>query len=265
MNRRTFAATAAAAVVPALLSATPAVADSRRHNLPGERADARLQREMLDNLTAELDDAATARLSVPRIFDIGFNWDPPTTPLADIDFIVAYSFGDRAPAGGGDPTKVLYEPGPVNEALAATVAQVRARRNVPVYAQWEIASFLTSTYNMSDVTAINPVIAADGTITYLSTFGVAQQVAADRRQLPGGIGTAGVIGFRDHVKRCVETTRLAGMPAAYAPAGFDMPDTYDPQSGQTWTRRRDLYLVHDMSAQWQMLEPQLLAAAYPNG
>ncbi len=261
MDRRAFAATAVASMVPVLLSAAPAQAEDAagRSGEHGDRGGARLQNEMRANLAAKLDDAGAARALVPSIFDIGFNWEPPTTRLAGIDFLLAYSFGNRAPAGGGDPTKVLYEPGPVNEALADTVARVRAKRNVPVYAQWEIARFLKSKYGMTDVTSIDPVIAADGTISYLSTFGVAGQVAAHRRALPGGVGTAGVIGFRDHVKRCVETTRLAGLPAAFAPAGVTMPGTYDPQSGQAWTRRRELYLVHDMSAQWQMLEQRLLA------
>ena len=43
------------------------------------------------------------------------------------------------------------------------------------------------------------------------------------------------------------------------------PHTYDPQSGQAWTRRRDLYLVHDMAAQWQVVRAKLIAAEYPNG
>jgi hypothetical protein len=44
-----------------------------------------------------------------------------------------------------------------------------------------------------------------------------------------------------------------------------MPDTYDPHSAQAWTRRRDVYLVHDMGAQWAMKKSQLLAELYPNG
>ena len=263
MNRRTFAATAVAAAglaVPGLVgastteAATPAAGRGSQDLL-------RLRQEMVAALASDLDDRATAVTEVPRILDICFTWEPPTVEVAEVDFLVAYSFGNRAPAGGGDPTKVLYEPGPVNESLADTVARVRRRKDVPVYAQWEIAHFLTGKYGMKDVTAINPVIAADGTITYLSTYGAAAQVVAARKSLPGGIGTAGVIGFRDHVKRCVETTRLAGVPDSGAPAGYRMPGSYDPQSGQAWTRTRDLYLVHDMSAQWQMLEAELVAAA----
>ena len=263
MERRSFAAAAlGAAAIPALMAAAPASAQAPDQ---GGRDLDRLQREMTPVLSQELDDPANARTLVPWIADIGFDWHPPTAPVAELDFIVAYSFGNRPPAGGGDPTKVLYEPGPVNEALADTVAKVRARRHVPVYAQWEIASFLTSKYRMTDVTAIEPQIAADGTITYLSTAGVAAQVLAERKQAPGGIGTAGVVGFRDHVKRCVETTRLLGMTSAYAPRGITMPGTYDPQSGQAWTRRRELYLPYDMLAQWEMHYEELLTEYYPNG
>ncbi|MGA4837332.1 hypothetical protein [Streptomyces sp. G45] len=126
---------------------------------------------------------------------------------------------------------MLFEPGPVNEELADTVARIRRQRDLPVYAQWEIARFLDSKYAMKNVTSIEPVIASDGTITYLSTDGVAQQVAEARRKLPGGLGTACVVGFRDHLKRCVLTTKDRGMPA-FAPRGFTMPKTYDPQQAR---------------------------------
>ncbi|MDP5228475.1 MULTISPECIES: hypothetical protein [Arthrobacter] len=257
MDRRRFftaaAATTAAASLP-LLAAEPAFADST------DAQDKRLTRLMLDALGRELDDPATAAVVEPHIQDVGFNWHPPVVAVADIDYIVAYSFGNRAPAGGGDPAKVLYEPGPVNEALADTIAAVRKQKTVPVFAQWEIARFLSSKYNMTQVISIEPVIAKDGTITYLSTDGVAAQVVAQR----GTGGTAGVIGFRDHVKRCVQTTRDRGM-TAFAPAGIDMPGTYDPESGQPWTRRRDLYLLHDMYAQMAVLRAKEIAKAYPNG
>lgn len=73
-----------------------------------------------------------------------------------------------------------------------------------------------------------------------------------------------MIGFRDHVKRCVQTARDRGM-TAYAPHGIDMPGTYDTESGQPWTRRRDLYLVDDMAAQWAVLREKVVREALPNG
>jgi hypothetical protein len=259
VDRRTFASAALlTAAAPLLASATPAFAN----NAPAQGRDGKLARTMLDALARELDDAETAALVEPVIEGIGFDWHPPTAAVDGFDFIVAYGFGNRPPEGGGDPTRVLYEPGPVNEQLADTVALLRQKRNVPVYAQWEIARFLDSKYGMADVTSIEPVIAGDGTITYLSTDGVAAQVAALRNGRPGS--AAGVVGFRDHIKRCVQTTRDRGMQA-YAPEGVDMPGTYDLQSGQAWTRRRDLYLVHDMFAQLGVVRGKLIAGAYPNG
>ncbi len=257
MNRRLFAtALTAALAVPATAGAAHA---------GGRASEESRSRAVLAALTEALDgDRRTARILAPLVEDVAFEWEPPTARLDDLDFIVAYGFGNRPPAGGGDPTKVLFEPGPVNEELADTVARIRARRDIPVYAQWEIARFLESKYRMKNVTSIEPVIAPDGTITYLSTDGVAQQVAEARKNLPGGPGTAGVVGFRDHHKRCVLTTQGRGMKA-FAPRGFAMPKTYDPQSGQAWTRRRDLYLVSDMTAQWTMLQRKMIMEAYPNG
>ncbi|MDA3624981.1 hypothetical protein [Saccharopolyspora oryzae] len=254
MDRRSFvsAAALAAASMP-LLEAAPANASPSN--------DRALQRIMLDALTRELDDAATAAAVEPAVEDIGFNWHPPVAPIASLDYVVAYSFGNRPPAGGGDPSRVRYEPGPVNEALADAVAKVRAARDIPVFAQWEIAHFLETKYSMDRVTSVEPVVQPDGTIVYLSTDGVAEQVVAFRG---GTSGTAGVVGFRDHVKRCVLTTRDRGM-TAFAPEGVTMPGTYDELSGQPWTRRRDLYLLHDMYAQFARWRAHAITAAYPNG
>ncbi|WP_120727211.1 hypothetical protein [Streptomyces hundungensis] len=261
MERRDFAAALAAALAaPAVLGTSPAQAAERPE--AGAGAGAGLTEHMRAVLARESDDRDTARALAPHLYDVGFVWHPETAELDRLDFIVAYSFGNRL-ATSGDPAKTLPEPGPVNEELADTIARLRKQRKVPVYAQWEIARFLQSKYRMDDVTSIEPVIAQDGTITYLSTDGVAQQVLQYRKKAPGGIGTACVVGFRDHHKRCVQTTRDRGM-TAYAPRGFAMPYTYDPQSGQAWTRRRDLYLVHDMSAQWQVVRAKLIAQAYSN-
>lgn len=258
MDRRRFfttaAATTAAAALPLLTAGAAQAASS------DAAQEQRLTRLMLDALSRELNDPATAAVVEPHIQDIGFNWQPPVTAVENIDYIVAYAFGNRAPAGGGDPAKVLYEPGPVNEALADTIAAVREQKDVPVFAQWEIARFLEGKYGMDGVTSIEPVITADGTITYLSTDGVAAQVVA----LRGTSGIAGVAGFRDHVKRCVQTTRDRGMNA-FAPAGVEMPGEYDTQSGQPWTRLRELYLLHDMYAQFAVLRQKAITAAYPNG
>ncbi len=65
-------------------------------------------------LARELRDEQTAEVTVPRIFEVGFVWHPPTTELSNIDFLFGFAFGNRPPANGGDPTRVLPEPGPMN-------------------------------------------------------------------------------------------------------------------------------------------------------
>lgn len=262
MDRRHLITAAAGGTAATFIPAGVANA----HPGGGNAGAAELQRTMLRHLSRELDDVRTAKATVPRIFEVGFNWHPPTTRLSKIDFLLAFAFGNRPPANGGDPTRVLPEPGPMNEDLADTVMKVlkRAGRKLPVYAQWEIARHLNAKHGFTRVVSIEPVFAPDGTITYLSTDGVIAQVAELRANEPGGGGTAGVIAFRDHVKRCVQTTRARGV-AAFAPQGFAMPNTYDPDSAQAWTRDRDIYLVHDMYAQLAALRTELIDGRYPNG
>lgn len=229
-----------------------------------------LLRQMRARLTAQFGDARTAAVLAPHILDFALSWQAPTAPIASLNRIVAYAFGNRPNrASGNTPTDgarqgALPDPGPVNEQLADTVAKVYAQNPVPVYAQWEIAHFLKAKHGITPVVSIDPITNPDGSITYLSTDGVAAQVVKLEQNNAAAMGTVGVIGFRDHLKRCVLTSRSRGMQA-FAPAGIAMPGDYDPESGQAWTRRRDLYLVHDMSAQLAALRSQLIAAAYPNG
>ncbi len=102
-----------------------------------------------------------------------------------------------------------------------------------------------------------------GTIVYLSTAGVAAE-AVTRAGGAAAMGAVAVVGHRDHAKRCIQTSQLAGMKAA-AVAEVSLPTVYDPQSGQPWTRNRSLYLVHDMYA--QMLTRAIAATmqAFPKG
>lgn len=234
-------------------------------------SDAALAEQMTAKLTAQLGDAQTASAIEPALMDVGFTWDLPTTSAAAIDTIVAYSFGNRPNAESGNTSSsggnqaALPDPGPVNEALADTVHQILLRKPVPVFAQWEIARFLVSKYGLasSQLTSIEPVIAADGSITYLSTDGVAAAIVA-MRGTAAALGTVAVVGHRDHAKRCIITSRGRGMNA-FAVAEVPLPVGYDPESGQPWTRNRPLYLVHDMYAQMAVKSGTLTAQAYPQG
>ncbi|WP_051178138.1 hypothetical protein [Nocardia concava] len=186
-------------------------------------------------------------VSDPAPLDI---WTVPTAPAESATLIVAYSFGNRIPAGV-DPARTVGEPGPVNEALAAAVVAARGDRNIPVYAQTEIAEVLTSRYAMRDVVSIDPERNPDGTLVYLSTDGVAAQIAALRGAAVATDGAA-VVAFKDHQWRATKTTAKHGF-RAFAPEGVAMPDQYDPQSGQTWTTSPLLYLPTDLLGRLALL------------
>ena len=98
------------------------------------------------------------------------------------------------------------------------------------------------------VTSIGPDVAADGTVAYLSTMGVAEKglrLAAEAGTDPG---RAGVVGFAGHAVRCVRTLRLAGLTDAAVPAGVVLPAEYDPSSGQIWTRSARTWIAADLFA-----------------
>lgn len=198
------------------------------------------------------DPAATARLA-GWLESALAAWSPPTAPFAGMDRIVAYAFGNRPrPADrplAGDPlADQMADPGPVNAALAETVAALLAIRPVRVYAQWEVARFLAERHGVRDLVSIEPRLGPDGVIAYLTTQDVALAAVAAEPAGAAGMGAVAVVAHRDHAGRCVEISRAAGMDAFVA-AEVPLPVAYDPQSGQPWTRRRDLYLLHDLCAQ----------------
>ena len=105
--------------------------------------------------------------------------------------------------------------------------------------------------------SITPLRDARAEPVYLSTGGVAAAIvrqAGDPRRL----GKVAVVGFADHIKRCVDTSRRAGLDAA-APAGYAMPMAYDADSGQPWTRSRLVYLLHDVMCRIEDRRNELIA------
>ncbi len=212
--------------------------------------------QLQEALGKALDDPALAAKLAPVLLDVGFTWEAPTQPAASFRTIVAYSFGNR-PALPGAP---LPAPGPINEELARAVIEAQRRSQAgTIYAQWEIADFLRGHPAIGKVVAIEPIVAPDKTVKYLSTDGVAEAIVA----LVGGdaarLGRVCVIGHHDHAKRCVETSRGRGM-VAWAMAGLALPANYDPASDQPWTRERELYLIHDMAAQLMQIRAARIAA-----
>jgi len=109
-------------------------------------------------------------------------------------------------------------------------------------------------HGLSDAVSIAPVLSPDGQVIYLSTDGVATAALA----AGGGVlGKVAVVAHRDHAKRCVKVSRAAGMEAFVA-ADIPLPADYDLQSGQAWTRSREVYLLHDLAAQFMGLRAEAI-------
>ncbi len=207
-------------------------------------------------LTEELGEAQAAAGLTRQILDIALSWRPSEVPAAQITAIVAYAFGNR-PREGAGPND-LADPGPVNEALAQAVLAIHRLSPVKVYAQWEIARFLVGQPGMAEMISIEPLHLPDGSLEYLSTDGVAAEVVRHEGGAGPALGTVAVVAHRDHAKRCVQISRRHGMNAHVA-AEVELPAAYDALSGQPWTRRRDIYLAHDLAAQFIALRAKAIA------
>lgn len=262
-NRRKFLlSSSAAATLPALaatLAGCPCAmaADSIS-------SDAELTRQMLGKLSVELNDPVTARIEVPYLDDIFFNWELPLIPAAQINAIVANSFGDRPAAASS--LSSLPAPGPVNEEIADAVHQLYQLKPVMVYAQSEVASVLTSKYQMNSTNLQSvspPTVASNGTISYPALTDVASAIVALKGSA-AALGSVAVVTHRDQAKRAIQTSKTSGMNA-YAAQGIALPIDYDPQASQPANRRRDLYLLSDMTNQFATLRAKLIAQQYPNG
>jgi hypothetical protein len=190
------------------------------------------------------------------LLDVGFTWEAPAQPAAGFRSIIAYSFGNRPALS--EATRP--EPGPVNRQLAAAVVEAQRRSHAAViYAQWEIANFLRAREGDAEVVSIDPVVAPDKSVKYLSTDGVAEAAVAHAGGDAAKLGRVCVIGHHDHAKRCVQTSRARKMDA-WAMEGLALPVDYDRESDQPWTRDRETYLIHDMAAQLFQIRAERIAA-----
>lgn len=228
-----------------------------------------LKSAIYDRLFTQFEQAELAEKMTNYILDVGLDWQLPEIGAQQINRIVAYAFGNRPnalsgnSAGSADKLQDLPDPGPTNEKLADTVYEIYQLNPVPIYAQWEIARFLKDKYKLNDINAIEPIKNDDGTITYLSTVGVAEAIIKQE----GGadkMGNVAIVAHRDHAKRCILTSKQCGMNA-YAVKEVKLPIEYDSQSGQAWTRDRQTYLLHDMYCQFFDLRNERIKKLYPNG
>ncbi|MGF6632897.1 hypothetical protein [Paraburkholderia sp. MM6662-R1] len=262
-SRRKFLFATTAAALPAV-AATFAVSTTARA-ADVLVSDTELKRQMLGKLDVELNDSTVAATETPYLTDIFFSWDLPTVAATQINTIIAYSFGDR-PAAAGSSQSQLPQPGPINEAIADAVYQLYQSKPVMVYAQWEVASVLTSKYQMNSTNLQSvkpPTVASNGTISYPALDDVAAAVIA-LSGTASALGTVAVVTHRDQAKRAIQTSRARSMNA-YAALGLTLPVNYDSQASQPANRRRDLYLLSDMANQFATLRANLIAQQYPNG
>ena len=191
---------------------------------------------------------------------------PSRVAIDQAHCVIAFAFGNR-PNASGNPDE-LAEPGPMNEALAACCAALYRQKPVPMYVQWEIARFLDSArypdIPTRDVISIEPYWDDEGKLVYLSTDGVVEAIIrdyADGEAAALGTAASSVI---------ATTSNAASSPAVPArwramPRRIELPVWYDEQSDQPWTRRRDLYVLQDMSVQLLGIAQANIAQAYPNG
>ncbi len=158
---------------------------------------------------------------------------PQEILAADAVVALAFGFGPAKPGvlyPPGQYHPLLYKPGKTNEALADIVVPF-AQRNVPVFAQWEVADAL----NDRGVTVPDQQVARPGK-TYLGTSGVVEQF------LNNGLNrfrSVVLVAHRRHVFRCREiaTTlfQKRGASAVFL-IPEHLPDVYDADSVQPWTR-----------------------------
>ncbi|WP_305844579.1 hypothetical protein [Photobacterium leiognathi] len=199
--------------------------------------DSELQDAIAAKLEVQLENKEVANYTAKFLMDNILTWKGKELALDQADSILAYSFGNRVLENGNQI------PGKMNEDLADTVVEIYKKIEKPVYAQWEIAQAIGNRIPAKQLHSINPHIAPDGSLTYLSTNGV----ATDAVKMSGGVmGKTVVVGFYEHGLRTITTSRRMGIDA-YAPANIDLPHDYDPQSGQAWTRDQQTFVMHEIS------------------
>jgi hypothetical protein len=207
--------------------------------LAKEYGDPALAGEVVGGISADALTQLAARVPLADVATSPFlSYRPRRVPAREVDSVVVFAFGNRVGADGSVTS------GPTNDALAVATQRFVKQHPVPVFAQQEIAQHLQAE-GVKHVTSIDPQVGPDGKVVYLSTAGVADQIVQKAQAAGVDLGTVGVIGFADHVVRCVLTAEAAGMTAG-VPKGVKLAHAYDPDSGQTWTRDRKSYLATDL-------------------
>lgn len=207
-----------------------------------------LARLLAKHLAAELNAPELGRTLAATLIDQVLTFRTPQRAPPDAALILAFTFGNRMRPSGN------REPGPVNEALARIAAELWRATGAPIVAQWEVAEAIPPGV---PVTAIHPLRDGRGEPVYLGT----QQTADEMYRLAGTTHPVLVVAFADHLWRAVMAARHSGF-AAYAPTGITMPTEYDPESGQSWCRTREAYVLHDLMLRVANLRDRAAGSAW---
>ncbi|HEM7310305.1 TPA: hypothetical protein U2K59_003039 [Acinetobacter baumannii] len=224
-------------------------------------SDAELQRQMLGKLTTELNDATLANTETQYLFNTLFNWTFSTLDLDSINTIVAYSFGYR-PAINGN---TMPESGPINEQIADAVYILYQMTQVLIYAQWEVASILKSKYHLDDDKVISvgtPTLNENGIVT-ASLDQVAMTISTETNS-GATLGNVAIITHADQQTLAINISKIHGIKAVI-PKGITMPLDYDVYTMPAQNRRKDLYILSNLSTRMGILRAQLINQKYPNG
>lgn len=243
---------ATAIVLPLLLSGQPAIA-ALDQNTPDLKSNSQseLKPEVKPELTQQqLTDAISHRLEVqlndPRLaaelttflMQQVLTWKAEMRDVKQADSIIAYSFGNRIDDKGNKL------PGPMNEQIADLVVEIYKQNPKPVYAQWEVAQAIGDRIDPNSLFSIYPKIDETGEVIYLNTLEVAKE-AAKLAKGANHLGTTIVVAFYDHSLRAVNLSREVGIDA-YSPKGMRLPQQYDLDSGQPWTRSREAFTLYEI-------------------
>lgn len=206
---------------------SPFAIETLVQRLGAEFSDPVLALEVVERLDQRALDALSSMTSAELLDVLSYSAPVESAPEA----LVVFAFGNRAANTGA------LLPGPVNLVMASLADEWAVSTGLPVVAQWEVADEMRTAPQRVGVVELE-----DGSIEYLSTAGVADQVRGllDVRRVV-------VMAMTDHAVRCCRTLERVGFVAG-VPAEVSMPTNYDGESGQPWTRERATYLAIDILA-----------------
>lgn len=207
-------------------------------------------------LKSQLKDDSLAQKLAAAVHDCLLDWTAPATELTEIGAIIACSFGYRRLPNGN------ITPGPMNHLLANIVVDLYTKLQCKVYAQWEIAEAIGEKIPADVMHTINPDInPQDATVKYLSTYGVIQKVQKCVGD-PKSLGKVLIVAWRHHAPRCVRIARKLGFEAFVPPE--PLPNNYDSESGQAWTRNAHAYVVHDGLSRLEAYRAEVIGKPSPS-